>query len=524
MESAEEFVGEKAEEFLELYKNLCAAYWSATLSGKEEEYKKSAEKEIELKKFFNNREEFEKVKNFCAKPHGPLLERQLKLLYDAYLSNQGEVGLLEEISKRSNELEKKFNTFRGEISGKKVSDNEIKEILRKETDSSKLEEAWSAFKKVGEVVAEEVLEVVRLRNRLAKSLGFENYYEFSLEVSEQKEADVLKIFDELDVMTRGPFTELKKEIDEKMIGRFGVKPGELKPWHYGDPFFQEGPQIYSVDLDKFYEGDILQKAIKYYDSLGMEVRDILERSSLYAAEGKYQHAYCINMDRFGDIRTMQNLDNSEKEMETLLHELGHGVYWKYMGLELPIILRDTAHTFVTEAIAMLFGRKARSLEFIQRCCDEAADESLRGEISRALRLRQLVFSRWVQVMFRFERAMYKNPEQDLNYLWWRLVQEYQLVDFARDRPDWASKIHLVSSPVYYHNYMLGELLASQLHNYILQNITKDERGEAYFGQKSVGEFLKENIFRQGAKYPWNELVEKATGEGLTARYFVKDFC
>ena len=69
-------------------------------------------------------------------------------------------------------------------------------------------------------------------------------------------------------------------------------------------------------------------------------------------------------------------------------------------------------------------------------------------------------------MVNFEKRLYKNPDQDLNKLWWDLVKEYQLIDFTRDKPDWASKIHFVNAPVYYHNYLLGEVFASQLTNYI----------------------------------------------------------
>jgi peptidyl-dipeptidase A len=45
-------------------------------------------------------------------------------------------------------------------------------------------------------------------------------------------------------------------------------------------------------------------------------------------------------------------------MNTLLHELGHGVYSYYCDRNLPFILRDAAHTFTTEAIANMFGRLA----------------------------------------------------------------------------------------------------------------------------------------------------------------------
>ncbi len=86
----------------------------------------------------------------------------------------------------------------------------------------------------------------------------------------------------------------------------------------------------------------------------------------------------------------------------------------------------------------------------------------------------MVFSRWAQVMFRFEKSMYENPDQDLNRRWWELVEKYQLLKMpaGRDEPDWAAKIHIALYPCYYHNYLLGELLASQLYYHIAGPVLK----------------------------------------------------
>jgi len=513
-----DFVGDRVERMKTLHKDLTFAYWGATLSGKDEDYKNYSDKEILFKKFFNNEGDFGVVKKFIEEGVGDEIQkRELKLLYDSYLSNQGDVELLVEISEKVSDVEKKFNTFRAVVDGEEKTYGEVCTILKDEKDSLKLEKVWDGYRKVGGVVNEDVLEIVRLRNKLARSLGFDNYYEFSLEVSEQKEKNIERIFNELDDLIREPFEKLKGEIDLSLSKKFGVEIGELKPWHYGDLFFAEGPSIYSVDLDGLYEDGVLDKAKKYYESIGMDVDGILEGSSLYEQEGKYPHAYCIDMDREGDVRTMQNLRNDEKYMETLLHELGHGVYGKgYASGDLPFILRDSAHTFTTEAVAMIFGRKSKSLNFIKNCCGV----KIGNDVEKMLRLRQLVFSRWAQVMFRFERELYKNPEQDLNKFWWDLVGKYQLVDFCRDAPDWASKIHIVSCPVYYHNYMLGELLASQFHNYIMKNFNCDE---SYFGCVEVGDYFKEKVFGVGARYRWDEMIRLATGEDLSARYFVGEF-
>jgi peptidyl-dipeptidase A len=66
------------------------------------------------------------------------------------------------------------------------------------------------------------------------------------------------------------------------------------------------------------------------------------------------------------------------------------------------------------------------------------------------------------------------------------------------------------------------LLASQLHNRIVTDILKDEKA-SYFGRKQIGGFLKEKVFEPGAVYRWDEMIERATGEKLTPKYFVKQF-
>jgi peptidyl-dipeptidase A len=59
------------------------------------------------------------------------------------------------------------------------------------------------------------------------------------------------------------------------------------------------------------------------------------------------------MDREGDIRVICNLRDNHDWMSTLLHELSHGVYFKYIDPGLPYLLREHAHLLTTEAVAMV---------------------------------------------------------------------------------------------------------------------------------------------------------------------------
>lgn len=129
-------------------------------------------------------------------------------------------------------------------------------------------------------------------------------------------------------------------------------------------------------------------------------------------------------------------------------------------------------------------------------------------------------------MFRFEKSMYENPDRDLNKLWWDLVEKYQLVrrPEGRNAPDYAAKIHIVSSPAYYHNYLMGELFACQLNAAIAREVfNAPPAGVLYNGNAKVGEFLKARVFGPGRTVHWTELIRAATGEPLNARAFAAEF-
>src|SRR5262249_35053207 len=148
--------------------------------------------------------------------------------------------------------------------------------------------------------------------------------------------------------------------------------------------------------------------------------------------------------------------------ETMLHEFGHAVYDKFQNPDLPFLLREPAHTLATEAVALLMGRFSKDSRWLVRYAGvEPEEAALIGEAAqRQLREQLLVFMRWCFVMAHFERALYQDPEQDLNTLWWDYVEEFQGITRpeGRNAPDWASKIHIATSPVYYHNYQLGEMV------------------------------------------------------------------
>ncbi|MEX2569830.1 MAG: M2 family metallopeptidase [Gemmatimonadota bacterium] len=503
-----------------LFRASNLAAWEAATTGSEDALRRSADARTAVKRIYADGKEFELVRSFLAKNKvgDPLLRRQLVVLDHAYTANQLPPDTIADLTRRECDLERIFYNFRASYGGKELSNNQLREVLEKETDSRRRQRAWEASKSIGPLIADPLLELVRRRNAAARDLGFEDYYSMELQLQEIEEGELFGLLEDFHTRSEAVFRDVRGQLDERLAERFAIEPADVRPWHWDDFFGQEAPSSNELDLDPLFESlDFEQFAREYFASVGLPVEDVLERSDLYEREGKDQHAFCTDIDREGDVRTLCNLRPNERWMRTLLHELGHAVYDKFIPRDLPFLLRSPAHTLATESIAMYFGRRTRDPAWLQQTVGRELTAEQEQEVHAQQRLSMLVAARWMLVMVHFERALYADPDRaNLNKLWWDLVERYQLIQRPddRDQPDWATKLHLSLAPVYYHNYLLGELMASQLTHALTAN------GESTPG---IGEFLRQRIFARGATLPWNDLVREATGEALSGRYFVDQF-
>ena len=404
-----EFITSHVEKIKPLDKQANLAWWDAAVTGDPKAYDRSSEMQLQIRRVYSDPKDFAFLKEVkqAGPVKDPLLARQLTVLYNAYLANQIDPELLKQIVELGTQIEKNFSTFRGAIDGKKVTDNEIKEILKNQTDSAQREKAWLASKQVGTAVAADLVRLVKLRNEAARKLGFDNYHTMALATGEQDVKELDKIFDDLYERTKAPFAKAKAELDQILAKKYGVAPDQLMPWHYHDPFFQETPMVYDLDLDVYYKGkDVKKLAEQFYAGIGLPVDAILAHSDLYEKEGKNPHAFCTHIDREGDVRVLCNLKDNEYWMETILHELGHGVYDKYLDYGTPYLLRTPAHSFTTEAMAMFFGRLSRNPAWMQQML--GLSDAQRAEIEKVgakyAQLKQLIFARWDMVMYQFREG------------------------------------------------------------------------------------------------------------------------
>jgi peptidyl-dipeptidase A len=534
-ERARKFLDEHTKKMRPLDVEAGRAWWEANTTGKDEAFARKEQAQNKIDEALGDAGAFAEVKKLKEEREqidDPVLRRGIDVVYLQYLEKQVDRDLLRKMVEKSNAVEKAFNVFRAKVDGKEMTENEVRKVLKESTDSERRRAVWEASKEVGRVIEADLKELVKLRNEAARTLGFKNYHALQLYLNEQDGDALLKLFDELDELTREPFQAAKKDIDAKLAQLCGVPVDELMPWHYHDPFFQEAPAVFAADIDQpFKKADLLAVCREFYAGIGLPIDRVIDRSDLYEKKGKSPHAFCTDIDRDGDVRVLANIVDNAYWASTLLHEFGHSIYSTNTGnipASVPYVLRLESHILTTEGVAMMFERLSKRRAWVEKMGLKIDGPDAWQEAgARALRYQLLIFSRWCQVMLRFEKSMYENPEQDLNKLWWDLVEKYQMVRRppGRNAPDFGSKIHIVSAPVYYHNYMMGELFASQVHHAIARELYRGVAPDTviYIGNKAVGDFMRQRVVAPGRTLSWNELTKHATGEPLNAKAFAADF-
>jgi peptidyl-dipeptidase A len=493
------------------------AWWTASITGRRSAYEQMESADRAVNRHYSRPAVMHRLERLLqADGLDSLTRRRLERLALAYRAKQAPIQILDRITRAEAEVQETYSTFRASFDGHAASDNELEDVLRASVDSARVEAAWLARKQIGSVVADQLRELAQLRNDAARSIGFADYWHAQLLLDELNPEALVATLEQIDRATREPFLAMKADLDRHLATRFSIAQGDLRPWHYADPFFQETPEVFAPAADPLYaERDVVELSAETYRQLGFgNIDAILTRSDLYPRKGKNQHAYAVDIDREGDVRTFLNVERNARWMNTLLHELGHTIYQDGIDrTQLAYDLRDDPQGFLNEGFAMFCEQPTTNPAWLEQMLGLAVDEAeaLAPRLAAQDTASLLAFVRWCLSIIQFERAFYADPSQDLNWLWWDLEERYQGIPRppGRDAPDWAAKIHVATAPVYYQKYLLGRLFAAQLTRKM-----DAEFGGWWQGRPRSGAFIKSEMFLPGARYPWAELVERVTGQAL----------
>ncbi len=351
-----------------------------------------------------------------------------------------------------------------------------------------------------------IIELIKLRNKKARELGYKDYVEFYMEVSGIGMKWYTETLSLLEKRTAEPYRKLIQELKQKK------------------------------EIDKVDMNTILGFYRKYYmTNLGKPGKsaEIIEKlkNSLSDIGINYAELPVVHVDKElppGIGGQGLSIDVPEDFrmvtvpsafLDFIFHEMGHGLNSIYTKINLPIFeayewSRGCADEAMREGMAEVIARISRHPAWRKKYAGETDEEiKKRREIMRKY---APAYIRFQLLTIETELCFYRNPDADLVELRNKLLKKYVFADSEDNKPLRARGLIYVSYPVYIQNYLFGEIISWQIHRDMEKRFGAD-----YIFKKEVRDYLIKYFYQDGELHDWQERLKMATGSKLDVEGYLK---
>jgi peptidyl-dipeptidase A len=436
----------------------------------------------------------EAVMNWVDKAVEPRLVTRLAVWKNALLA--AKVPSHPKVMHLTRELNDRMLAHQYNVGGRLVDLGAVRGILRGDPDRSLRESAFKSLGELSRILAPDLLALINLRNSLARELGFETYVDLTMAVNGMSTSQVEALLHEL--------TEATDDVYKNILSRGAAALGidEIAPWDVQYILEQGG----GIDKSKFPKRKLTESLNQWLRSMGHEMSEL--GISPEIVDIPY-NGLCMGINR-KDIRILFNPQDGFAYYKTAYHELGHALHSALNEQEEYILRRESG--IFTEGVAEIFGYVPQHPLWLKEMglTDEEAEgaqQSLLGPLFHYLRQRTSYCL--------FEHAMYKDTGQDLHQL--MAGVDANILGCTVDSSErWAANGWFISYPVYWHNYVIADVIASQVHEHLRKNF-----GELY-NSKEAFDYVIKTYISPGASKPWLKKIEDGTGYELKAKALIKD--
>ncbi|MFC3532174.1 M3 family metallopeptidase [Vogesella facilis] len=378
------------------------------------------------------------------------------------------------------------------------------------------------------------LDIVRLRNRLARALGFADYFDYKVRKNEQMSpAQLFAILDDFEARTRNASQRGLAQLTAQH-GADATQPWNLRFHMSGDVIRQMDPYLpFSRALRRWVES---------FRRLGIRYRGATLQLDLLERKGKYQNGFChgpvpTSYDRDGHWVAGQinftaeakpdQVGSGHRAINTLFHEGGHAAHFANVSQNSPCFSQEFAPTSMAyaETQSMFCDSLLDDADWLKRYARNAAGEAMPDELIRARIESSQPFrafnERMLAVVGYFERELYQLDDAALtaaNVLALARSTERRILGVDSPRPLLAIP-HLLNqeSAAAYHGYLLANMAVYQTRACLLQ------RFGYLTDNPAIGPLLAEHYWAPGNSISHDATLRSLTGEGFNARHLA-DAC
>jgi peptidyl-dipeptidase A len=428
-----------------------------------------------------------------------ILSRKLELVYRIVLEERLKTD--PDVKNLTDSLQK---IFRGSRSGTATGDEGVDKHIEKYRFNNNRQirkEAFLSLENPGRKLSRALVQLIRLRNQTAKSLGYNSYYSLKMFLADLDPSFI----DSLYHLLENASTELYQEELKNLRNNLGVDALEI--WDlwvsYGnlldrcDQYLTADSQLYMLKAAFEIIGFDLDKLPIYFDRAHYQE----------SAAARVFPIHCPN-----DIRISLNLQDGHESMNRLLRESVAALYCAHID-QADYLFKGSPANCWTEAGAAIFENIVQHEE-CQRRCFHLPDDFI-NRWQRVSKNFAIIDLRIRLLLGLFEKELYQRPERDLNDLFWRLFERIMLLPAHKDIPVWSTLAEYIDRPFHTQDLIIADLIAAQ----ILAHLQK--RNKSVIGNNTLKHFLVQDFFRHGRRYGWRHILKWTTGEELSANHFLR---
>jgi peptidyl-dipeptidase A len=348
-------------------------------------------------------------------------------------------------------------------------------------------------------------DMIKAMNDDVKRLGYDNFFQSTMDYYDVPYVDLDRMIQVIDNETREDYSHLLEICKSEICKEFHVTSNQISPFQYR---YSHEKMMAPAEWEKEYSQEEFIKLIEtFYDFGDYDISDIYKNSDIWYEESKTNNSFflCIDIDK-RDFRIYSNIKPTACDLSPTVHEFGHALHYKSVDQKVPYLLKEP-HTILAEAVAIYFECKLFTSKTVQEKMGlNPIDKN--PYFKEFKNPSELFFIRKLLRNIKFEMAIFENPDQDFNDLWWKLNKDYLFFDASpTDRlPEWISNQQIVDFNGLHVFYLYAIALAAQL--------------EAYYPDQQIAP-IKDKIMKYGDSKSWNDLIKLATGEELNLNYLIR---
>ena len=464
--------------------------------------------EREMQEKLKSRESWNTIQDLLAADLSPLDLRRvriMKMIFRPYHLSARLNELSLAIEEKTNELSSVLNTHRCTVAGREMTSPEISRILLSETDRDLRKKACLARTQVNvPLVNAGFLQLIDMRKEFAHEYGAPDFVHYQLELQELDPVMFDSWADEVNSVLP-LMRKIRAGFSEDIIG-----DPDVMPW---DDAFISG-KIAPELSQNVNMADYHRPISELFSMMGIDITGMNITYDIFPRKNKSEWGYNFPIETGTDSRILANVRDRYFEFGVLLHETGHAVH-SFTTDAREIILNMGISGIVSEGIANLFGRFSTHKAFYSVFFAEKLEEA--GKNFKRLKLWNRANQLRAVSRILFDQALYRNRLEnidDIHQLLWRTNMDILGEQPYSDLPLWASTIHYTTHPIYFHNYLLGDLTCDMLEQVFMNREGISDHTER---PEKFGRFILDEVIGVSGRYPFPELFRRISGEDLSLR-------